>query len=247
MRSAIIDKAIVSPSIAGYDRSMNKFVLQYGFAQYRTKFQSVFAVLKPFHMADGTCDSTHFWNQSAPQIRACSKPITWAEVQSMAGLVDFKELYTALTCSIGLKASDRFTAQYDSILDRMTNLYPPPEDNFSPFQLYSVPKALNELGYTSLFLEDETKTYSKGPQSFELNAQSVGELNLSFRASPEKNDWFKIHQIWTDDREILFSCEFDAFHCVLCGPIDQVKQIVERAQLEGFFIDNSTPDFLGYS
>lgn len=154
--------------------------------------------------------------------------LTWAEIIRQAGLHDISELDRLLA----YLHCDRRTADREGWIKLMTVL---DKNNIIPAEVDYLPTtitnpllaAIQQLGYSTV------EEYELGDRLRKVH--NIEEILLS-----EKQDFYAIATVKTPDRKIVFSTGFDKRFTYLSASAETVKAIVERAELEGFYCNETT-------
>lgn len=158
--------------------------------------------------------------------------VSWEEVKNGANFTDYTEICKALKTSIG---SYRTVFERTELRDRLSvftekeRIFHPSEGNFevlSKIEIYNVLKSLskNEIVVIDEFYESEK------------------ELNLDFISLNKfiEEVEFKDYYIYTKDKSVLFTIEWDSFFYLICSDEETIDEILESSKIEGFFCTNET-------
>lgn len=180
-------------------------------------------------------DVYSYENDSYPEdeiIFENGESVSWEVVKTGANFNDYSELYKALKTSIGSyrKVFERVDL-YDKLNDftEKEKVFHPSEGNFevlSKIEIYNVLKILgkNEIVVVDEFYESEKQLY--------LNS-------VNSREFVEKIE-YKDYYIFSKDKSILFSIEWDSFFFLICSDKQTIDKISKNSRIEGFYCTKET-------
>lgn len=158
--------------------------------------------------------------------------ITWNEIISQAGMKDFPELNKALRTSIGAlkkiftkpasaKKLETFTAD--------NNIWHPTEGQFDLFTKVAIYKTFRLWGKNEITVVDEFYQEEKTLRLDELDEWQFAE----------KID-VKDYYIYSKDRELLFTIEWDSFFFIIASSKPKMERIVAERLFDGFLCNPQT-------
>jgi len=160
------------------------------------------------------------------------KIITWETILKGAGFTDFSELNKALRTSIGAL---RPVFQRLELRDKLNNytdkqgIWHPTEGSFDTISKAAIYKTLKILGKSKLVLSDE---FYEETSILELD--NLTEFEFTEKVS------FKNYYLYSIDKEILFTIEWDSFFFLIATDSKKMTQIIEENLFEGFLCDEKT-------
>jgi len=199
---------------------------------YAGTFESVYVSLNPF-IKPIFIDKAEFCPGTYPSrssiIKHC-KPVSWSEVQQLAGLPSLAAVDIGLRTGIGgLKAeleNKQYTASIEA-LSQSQGILSPTEGVFSELLHDSILASIQALGYEWLWVGNEFCTERKLRWIDDLKDQDVGLTAGRFN-------------VFTPDKQLLWTCHWDSHFSFLCSSQEKLSFIQQTIGLEGFFCSPST-------
>jgi hypothetical protein len=166
------------------------------------------------------------------EIYKIGKTITWATLIKGAGLADYSELNKALRTSIGavrkIFQRPELTEKLNKFSDSQ-NIWHPTEGGFDTLSKVAIYKTFKLLGKNQIIVTDEF-----------YETTSILELdNLSDFEFSEKVS-FKDYYVYSVDKEVLFTIEWDSFFFLIATDLKKMQQIIEENLFEGFLCNDKT-------
>jgi len=166
------------------------------------------------------------------EIFKTGKIIIWKTILKEAGLTDFSELNKALRTSIGAVRPIFQRPQLRDKLNNYTNrqsIWHPTEGCFDTFSKIAIYKTFKLLGKNQIVVTDELYETTS---SIEIDQLTDFEFSEKIR--------HKDYYLYSIDKEILFTVEWDSFFFLIATEIKKMKQIIEQNLFEGFLCDEKT-------
>lgn len=166
------------------------------------------------------------------EIYKSGKIITWDMVVKGAGLADNSELNKALRTSIG---AVRKIFQRPELTDKLNiftdskNIWYPTEGGFDTLSKIAIYKALKKLGKTQIVVTDE---FYETTSSLDLGKLSEFEFI--------EKVGFKDYYLYSTDKEILFTIEWDSFFFLIATDSKTMETIIQEKLFEGFLCNEKT-------
>jgi hypothetical protein len=166
------------------------------------------------------------------------KIITWDKVYKKSGLANYSELNKALKTSIG---SLRQVFQRQDLAKKMINysakhnIWHPTEGGFDILSKISIYKAFKLLGKNEIVVSDD------------YESTSILELDRLTEFEFSKKVTFQDCYIYSKDKEVLFTIEWDSFFFLIASDNEKMKEIVEANLFEVFLCDEQTQHNWDYS
>lgn len=163
------------------------------------------------------------------EILAHGTIVPWAGVSNNAGLNGNSELYKALKTSIGAYNSNfsrpDLAKQLQDFVEE-AKIWKPGEGEFDVLTLKKIYNSFISLNKTEIIVEDEFhETYT---------AYDLGKLTVEkFIESIGGKDYY----IYSKDKTILFSVDWDSFYFIICSTSAIIEKIVADQHFEGFLAD----------
>jgi hypothetical protein len=160
------------------------------------------------------------------------RTVSWLNVREGAGLATNSELNKALKTSIGAYNKDirrPDLAEKLEIFIRKAQVWTPGEGQYDVLTLRKIYNSFILLGKRHIIVEDEFLETRK-----EL---MLGEITREkFIEEISGKDYF----IYSADRSVLFSLDWDSFFFIICYSSPCMDKIIEEQHFEGFFADSKT-------
>lgn len=169
---------------------------------------------------------------SSSEIFNTGVAIRWKDIIKGAELENSSELNKALRTSIG---GLRQFFQRPELAKKLNNytdsesIWHPTEGSFDAISLVAIYKVFKLLRKNQIVLVDE---FYKKTRIIELNKLNEFEFH-------EKVD-FKDYYLYSSDREILFTIEWDSFFFLIATNNDNMRQILDANLFEGFLCEDTT-------
>jgi hypothetical protein len=194
------------------------------------KYETTFVILHPFLKIKPHYNIT-FETGNWPtkkEIITCTKNITWAEIIQQAALDDLSELDRLLA----YLHCERRTADREGWIKLMTlldkNNIIPAEVDYLPTSLTNpLMTAIKALGYAAV-------------NEFEFTGNLRKQHQIEMILVSEEQDFFSTATVRTPDDKIVFATYFDKRFSYLSGSKDAVNSIIQKAELEGFYCNETT-------
>ena len=153
--------------------------------------------------------------------------VTWAVVRKGAGFNSNSELCKALKTSIGaynLEFARPDLAKKLETFVKKAKLWVPGEGAFDVLTSLKIYHTFVSLGKKFIVIVDE-------------HYQTKRELNLNDLTAEEFTQEIggKDYYIYSADKSILFSVDWDSFFFLICSTSTLLKRIIESQEFEGFF------------
>ncbi len=157
--------------------------------------------------------------------------VSWQEVKTGADFKSYAELYKALKTSIG-----SYTTVFEridlykklKIFTEREEIFHPTKGNFEVLSKIEIYNALKSLGKNEIIIIDEFYEDKK-------------ELNLNFINLKEFVKVLEYNSyIYTKDKSILFTIEWDSFFYLICSDKKTIDEILKKSNIEGFFCKSTT-------
>lgn len=194
------------------------------------KYETTFVILHPFLKVKPHYNIT-FEMDSWPnkkEIIACTQNTTWAEVIQASGLQDISELDRLLAylhCA-RTKADREGWIKLKTLLDK--NNIIPAEVDYLPTSLTNpIMAALKSLGDTTVEEFEFTGEFRQ--------AHEIDSVLLSAEQS-----FASIARVFTPDKKIVLATDFDKQFTYLSATKEMVQTIIDAANLEGFYCNDTT-------
>lgn len=166
------------------------------------------------------------------EILAQGTIVPWDEVRNSAGLNGKSELYKALKTSIGAYNNDYSRPDLAKKLQKFVQeakIWVPGEGEFDVLTLKKIYNSFISLNKTLIIVEDEFhQTYTE----YDLDNLTVDK----FIESVGGKDYY----IYSKDKTILFSMDWDSFYFIICSTSAIIKKIIADQYFEGFIADSFT-------
>ncbi len=158
--------------------------------------------------------------------------VSWQEVKTGGNFKDYAEIYKALKTSIGsygtvFERTDLYKRL--KIFTESEKIFNPTEGNFDILSKIEIYNALKILGKNEIIIIDE---FYENKKELNLNFISLKE----FIEKVESKDYY----IYTKDKSILFTIEWDSFFYLICSNKEIIDEILKRSNIEGFFCKSKT-------
>ena len=166
------------------------------------------------------------------EIYKSAKIITWDTVVKGAELADNSELNKALRTSIG---AVRKIFQRPELTDKLNNLtdskniWHPTEGGFDTLSKIAIYKTFKLLGKNQIVVTDEF-----------YETTSIIELDRLTELELVETVNFKDYYLYSTDKELLFTIEWDSFFFLIATDTEKMKQIIEANLFEGFLCNDQT-------
>jgi len=199
---------------------------------YAGAFEAVYVSLNPF-IKPISIEKAEFrpgaWPNRSTIVKHC-KPVSWGEVQRLAGLPSLAAVDIGLRTGIrGLKAeleNEEYAAAIEA-LSESQGILSPTEGLFPELLHDRILTSIQRLGYEWVWVGDEFCTERKLRWIDELKNQDVGLTADRFN-------------VFTPDKQLLWTCHWDSHFSFLCSSEEKLSSIQQTTGLEGFFCDPST-------
>lgn len=197
---------------------------------YAGTFDAVYVLLSPF-LRPVSIDRMRLSSDDYPskaELHAGCEPIPWHRVLTLGGFSSLGEIDVGLRTSIGglrrhLERKDLSGRLAD--LQAKHDIEAPPEGDVSPLLENRIFEALQNQGYTWLWIGDEFCT--------ERKLHWIDDLKESDVRTPHAN-------LFTPDKRLLVTTHWDSHFSFLCGTHSTIESIVTQASFEGFFCKPET-------
>lgn len=158
--------------------------------------------------------------------------ISWNKIVTGSGLADFIELNIALKTSIGALSNSYARPELTEKLNNYTssqNIWHPTEGSFDALSKIAIYKTFQQFGKNQIIVTDEFyRTTST------LDLDKLTDFEFSEKVS------YADYYLYSSDKEILFTIEWDSFFYLIATQKDKMKQILESNLFEGFLCDDET-------
>lgn len=158
--------------------------------------------------------------------------VTWEDVRDGAGLIGNSDLYKALKTTIGAYNEDFSRPDLAIKLQRFVQkaqIWLPGEGQFDVLTLRKIYNCFVLLEHTHIIVEDEfhetCEEYNLGLLTVEKFIEAIGG---------------KDYYIYSRDKSILFSVDWDSFFFIVCSTSPIITKIIADQNIEGFFADALT-------
>lgn len=155
--------------------------------------------------------------------------VPWEEVRNGAGLNGNSELYKALKTSVGAYNNNYSRPDQSRKLQKFlqeAKIWEPGEGEFDVLTLKKIYNCFISLNKTLIIVEDEFhETYTE----YDLDYLTVEK----FIESVGGKDYY----IYSKDKTILFSMDWDSFFFIICSTSAIIKKISADQHFEGFLAD----------
>jgi hypothetical protein len=221
-------KAIIPPPniTCPYDGPILEF--------YKNHYEAVYLILSPFIALKNSQDSPFKKNKSWPSKKVISetcKKISWSEIIQISEIENLKKLDKALREDIGaiknLESSNKLRKTTSKF-----GIIPPPEGLFQDLLIDDMMNGLKTLGFEKIIIGDEF-----GSEKRETNVDEV--LNNHIELFAGENN------IYTHDKEILFSVHWDSHFTLLCSKKEIIEKFLKIYKFEGFYCTSKTSVYWG--
>lgn len=158
--------------------------------------------------------------------------ITWKEVIEGAGLKNFSELNRALRTSIGALLPAFARPDLIEKLNAYTfsqKVWLPTEGNFTILAKMAIYKTFKMFGKNQIIVTEES--YLK---TSILDLDKLTDFEFSKKVD------FKDYYIYSSDKEILFTVEWDSFFFLIAADDSIINAIIAKQLFEGFPCDDDT-------
>lgn len=165
--------------------------------------------------------------------------IDWQTVINNCGLKDDSELNKALRTSIGALRTAFHRPDLSALLDKYITdkkIWQPVEGCFDILSKISIYKTFELFGKKEIVVTDEFYQTSST-----LNLNNLNEYEFSEKIN------FKDYYIYSLDREILFTIEWDSFFFLIATDQRKMNKIISEKLFEGFFCDDDTEHSWDYN
>ena len=199
---------------------------------YAGTFEAVYVALHPF-IKTVSIGADQFNPATYPDgstlVRSCA-PVPWAEIAVEAELPSIAAVDIGLrTMILGLKeelANKEYAGRIESLAESYQILNPP-EGRFSDLLHDSILRAIQDLGYEWVWVGDEFGT--------ERKLYWIEDLK-----GPEANPTAGHCNVFTPDKELLWTTHWDSHFSFLCSSKRNLDTILEKHSFEGFFCTPNT-------
>jgi Protein of unknown function (DUF2711) len=158
--------------------------------------------------------------------------ISWDAVAKGSGLKNNSELNKALRTSIGALRQVFRRPELTEKLNKFTddqNIWHPTEGSFDTFSKIAIYKTFKLLGKNKIVVTDE---FYETTSIIELD--TITEFELTEKVS------YKDYYLYSTDKELLFTIEWDSFFFLIVTDNEKMKQIIEAKLFEGFLCNENT-------
>lgn len=169
---------------------------------------------------------------SDEEIYTSGEIIPWSKIVNESGLTDFKELNIALKTSIGAL---RNRYERPELTDKLYNytssqtIWHPTEGSFDLLSKIAIYKTFQHFGKNQIIVTDE---FYRTISTLDLDKLT----DLEFSEKVRLGDYY----LYSSDKEILFTIEWDSFFYLIATHNDKMKQILELNLFEGFLCNEGT-------
>ncbi len=166
------------------------------------------------------------------EIFKTGKIITWDKVIKGAELTDFSELNKALRTSIGalrqVFCRPELTEKLNNFTD-IQNIWHPIEGGFDTLSKIAIYKTFKLLKKNKIIITDE---FYETTSILELD--KLTDFEFSEKVS------YKDYYVYSADKELLFTIEWDSFFFLIATDSEKMKQIIKVNLFEGFLCNDKT-------
>lgn len=166
------------------------------------------------------------------EIYASSRKICWPEVLKQTGLISFAEIHRGLKTAVGALKKDFSKPDCAKKIINYceeNDYWFPVKGSFDVFAKMGIYKTLLQLNKNEVFITDELYQKTK---TFNLKEISGREFVESIS--------YDDHHIYSADKEILFTTEWDSFFFLIATREKIMETIIRQEIFEGFLCDNET-------
>ena len=166
------------------------------------------------------------------EIYKSGKRVSWKSVIIGTGLKDSSELNKALKVSIGALRKVFFDPQLTEKLNNYTNtehIWHPTEGGFDILSKIAIYQTFKRLNKSRIIVTDEFYETSKI-----LDIDKLTDLEFSEKIG------YKDYYLYPEDKEILFTIEYDSFFFLIATDEQKMQMILEEKYFEGFLCDERT-------
>ncbi len=158
--------------------------------------------------------------------------ISWNKIVTGSELADFVELNIALKTSIGALRNSYARPELTEKLNNYTTsqkIWHPNEGSFDTLSKIAIYKTFQQFGKNQIIVTDEFyRTTST------LDLDKLTDFEFSEKVS------YADYYLYSSDKEILFTIEWDSFFYLIATHNDKMKLILESNLFEGFLCDDKT-------
>ncbi|PIQ20228.1 MAG: hypothetical protein COW65_16185 [Cytophagales bacterium CG18_big_fil_WC_8_21_14_2_50_42_9] len=167
------------------------------------------------------------------------KNIPWENVIKGAGLKDYAEVNKALRTSIG--ALRNAFRRHDltnkiNVYTTENKIWHPTEGSYDILSKVAIYNAFKILNKKEVIVKDEFYESTK-----ELSLDKLSEFEFS--ETFDSKDYY----VYSADKEILFTLEWDSFFFLIATTQDKMEIIIKENLFEGFIYNNETTHNWDYS
>ncbi|MGZ5280640.1 MAG: DUF2711 family protein [Bacteroidia bacterium] len=166
------------------------------------------------------------------EVYKSGKIISWDTIVKGSGLANYSELNKALRTSIGALRQDFQRPELTEKLNNYTgihNIWHPTEGGFDTISKISIYNAFKLLGKNQVIVIDE---FYETTSTLELN--NLTEIDFAEKVG------YKDYFIFSSDKELLFTIEWDSFFFLIATDKDKMNKIISGKLFEGFLCDEKT-------
>jgi hypothetical protein len=197
-------------------------------------YEATYVILHPFLKIKPGCDikfETGNW-PTKEQIIRCTDKLTWAEIINEAELIDIKELDRLLAYLHCARETADKTAWQKLMQVVGRKDYVVPQVDFLPEIITnSLFESIKALGYGQVSVFSEFGDFERNYDINEIIMSKERVLNVHARVA-------------TPDNRVLIATDFDQRFSYLSSTKELLNDLIQRADLEGFYCDEATrPDW----
>jgi hypothetical protein len=159
-------------------------------------------------------------------------PVSWDTVVKGSGLKNNSELNKALRTSIGALRQVFRRPELTDKLNKFTHdqdIWHPTEGSFDTLSKIAIYKTFKLLGKNKIVVTDG---FYETTSIIELD--TITEFELTEKVS------YKDYYLYSTDKELLFTIEWDSFFFLIATDNEKMKQIIEAKLFEGFLCKENT-------
>jgi hypothetical protein len=158
--------------------------------------------------------------------------VPWLDVRNGAGLSSDSDLYKALKTSIGAYNKDYSRPDLAKKLEQFTKVaqvWEPGEGQYDILTLRKIYNSFKSLGIRHIIVVDEFFVTRK-----ELMLDQIALEKFTEEIGG------KDYYIYSADKSILFSLDWDSFFFIICYSSASTGKIIDAQNFEGFFANSAT-------